>query len=669
MNPLDHPLFEFGRPPNLAAWLALGLAFALWVWPRKQERGRWFVSSPRMTAGVLGLVAATLSAAYFIWVLGGGPRIIDATAYLCAARIFESGSFTFHAPAPSALFHSRFLIHPPDSPDRFGVIFPPGYPALLALFERLGDYRWAGPCLAFALTLTTFVLACELMRASGRSEKLTPWAGLLAALLSLSSATLRYHTADTMSHGWSALLTASAGVLVVRSWTRGWTAATGLALGLALGFLIATRPLTGLTLGLVLGVASLRSLWRARLSPVAGVALGLVPGILLLLAHQKALTGSFWDSTQLRYYALADGPAGCFRLGFGAGCEFEHGDVVLARGTLGPHWALLNSLHRLHNHSLDLANFEPLFLFLLVRAFQNRSEPGPRLMLSCLLLLTASYSLFYFDGSYPGGGARFLVELLPLEQALLAVFALEKLGVARTLALSCLGFALHGSFSQEALRMRDGGAPFLDSAVLEPKTPRVIFVESDHAFLSGLLPRSLERSDGQPRLVGPLVARRSHDPREALLALNLDSHENFVIDREPPGARLSPWTLEAPSADDTPLMVESERDYPPLRQAGLWVHPAYIAAPCVPSGRALAIRFQPEQKAGHLSLWFDGLPHRSYRATPHYWTERRGCFPGETQQLSSPGELELLLTPAPEQLFLDRVELATVDSEEGPEVR
>ncbi len=660
MNPLDHPLFEFGSPPHLAAWIALGLGVVLWIWPRKYSGERWFALSPRLTVSVLALTAAALSALYFTWVLGGGPRIIDATAYLCAARIFESGSFTFHAPSPSALFHSRFLIHPPGAPDQFGVIFPPGYPAFVALFEKLGDYRWAGPFLAAALTVFTFLLACELMRTSGRPERLTFWGGLLAALLSLSSATLRYHTADTMSHGFSALLTTCAALLVVRSWRRGWDGASTLGLGLTLGLLIATRPLTGLSLGLAFGAVSLRSLSKTRPLPFAGVALGLLPGVLFLLAHQRALTGSFWDSTQLRYYALADGPLGCFGLGFGTGCEFEHGDVVSERGKLGPLWAILNSLHRLHNHSLDLANFEPLFVLLLIRAFQKRSEPGPRLVLSCLVLLTASYSLFYFDGSYPGGGARFLVELLPLEQSLLAVFALDKLGVARTFALSCLGFSLHGSFSHEALRTRDGGAPFLDAAVLEPNTPRLLFVESDHAFLSGLLPRSVAWKGSKPELRGPLVARRSKDVREALLVQNLNSHENLVIEREPPGTRLVPWTLEVP-ADDTPLMVEAERDYPPYDQEGLWVHPAHIAAPCVPSGRALSIRFQSEQKTGRLSLWFDGLPRRSYRVTPHLWTERLGCFVGETRTLSSPGELQISLTQGPEQLFLDRFELETTD--------
>lgn len=660
MNPLDHPLFQVGSPPHLVAWLALGLGAALWVWPKKDKTGLWLAQSPWLTMSALALTSAALSALYFTWVLGGGPRIIDATAYLCAARVFESGSFTFHAPSPSALFHNRFLIHPPDAPDQFGVIFPPGYPAFLAVFEGLGDYRVAGPCLAAALTAVTFFLACELMRVSGRSEKLTPWAGLLAALLSLSSATLRYHTADTMSHGFSALLTASAAWLVVRSWTRGYGGTSAFGLGLALGLLVATRPLTGLALGLAFGAASRRSLAKARLLPIAGLALGLLPGILLLLAHQRALTGSFWDSTQLRYYALADGPAGCFGLGFGTGCEFEHGDVVSERGKLGPLWAVLNSLHRLHNHSLDLANFEPLFLFLLVRAFQKRSEPGPRLVLSCLLLLTASYALFYFDGSYPGGGARFLVELLPLEQSLLALFALEKLGVARTFALSCLGFSLHGSFSHEALRTRDGGAPFLDASVLEPQAPRLVFVESDHAFLSGLLPRSVEWRGSKPELRGPLVVRRSHDAREALLVRNLDAHDNFVIEREPPGARLVPWAPPAPP-DDTPLTLEAERDYPPFGQEGLWVHPAHIAAPCVPSGRALSIRFQPEQKVGRLSFWFDGLPHQSYRATPHFWTERLGCFVGETRVLSSPGELEISIAGGPEQLFLDRIELASND--------
>lgn len=656
---LDHPLFEFGRPPNLAAWVVLVVGIGCFIVSWRGAASRHLASHATKICVALSVVAASLSAAYFFWVLGGGPRIIDATAYLCSARIFASGSFTFAAPEPSALFRGRFLIHPPGAPDQLGVIFPPGYPAFLSFFERFLDYRLAGPILAFAVTLGTYFLAFFLARAAAPApEKLARarLVGLLAALLSLTSAALRYHTADTMSHGLSTALLLMGGLVVVRAWSRASLGRGGaLLLGFSLGLLFATRPLTAFAASAVLLIAA-RPVFRR--SHALSLALGLLPGALLLFAHQKALTGSFWDSVQLRYYALADGPASCFGLGFGKGCEYEHGDVIEQRGKLGPLWAILNSLHRLHNHSLDLANCELLFGFLAFRLVQTRKERNSRLVLFALGTFTLAYSLFYFDGSYPGGGARFLVELLPFEHALLAGFALDKLGALRTLGISCVSFALHGAYSHEALRVRDGGAPFLDQRLLETREPRVVFAVSDHAFLLGLRPEALEGAPGRsPRLTGTLVARRSWDFREAELLWGLRSPKAFVLEKEPPGSVLLPWS---PPATSDVRRIEVERDFPPLSLEGMWVHPAHLSVPCVSSGRALRLRPQPGSARGSLGLWVDGVRPGRYQARLIFWTEERGCFAKDDVMLSAPGVLSVGVDwRDPSPLFLDRIELET----------
>lgn len=661
MDLLDHPLFEFGRPPNLAAWGALVLGLFFVLLPRQRARLEALAARAPSLSLAVSLAAAALSTAYFAWVLGGSPRIIDATAYLCSARIFATGSFTFQAPEPSALFRGRFLIHPPGAPAELGVIFPPGYPAFLSFFERFLDYRVAGPLLAFAITLGTYFLAFFLASSRHDPSKERPRVvGLLAASLSLMSATLRYHTADTMSHGLSTLLVLAGATVVARAWAiarLSQSAAT--ILGFALGMLVATRPLTGLAAALVLLFAARRLLQRPHL---VAIALGAFPGALLLLLHQRALTGELWDSVQLRYYALADGPASCFGLGFGKGCEFEHGDVVRERGKLGPLWAILNSLHRLHNHALDLANCELLFVFLVAGLLRTRKEQSSRFGLVALAVFVSVYSLFYFDGSYPGGGARFLVELLPLEHALLAGFALDRLGFCRTLGISCLGFALHGSYSHEALRTRDGGAPFLDPAVVQGTDPRVVFVESDHAFLLGLRPEVLGRGSAARNLEGTLVARRSHDERETALISGLGDPPAFLLEKEPPGSVLIPWSpVGGPRA---PLLLEAERDYPPLSTNGLWVHPAHLSAPCVSAGRALRIHLQPGTERGSLDFWFDGVDRGRYQARPVFWSEKRGCFSEGDVMLSAPGPLSLMVprSSGADLLFLDRIELTRVES-------
>src|SRR4029077_12149906 len=96
--------------------------------------------------------------------------------------------------------------------------------------------------------------------------------------------------------------------------------------GVLFGWLFATRPVSAIALLPVAAFAcvELRPCERGVLALAA-----LVPALLFLL-EQRAITGSFFRSSQSAYYSLADGPPGCFRYGFGRGigCLHEHGSYV-----------------------------------------------------------------------------------------------------------------------------------------------------------------------------------------------------------------------------------------------------------------------------------------------------------------------------------------------------
>ena len=348
----------------------------------------------------LCLAAFGLSCAYLSYYLRGGPRIIDATSYFLEARSLAAGSFSFLVPDPTAAFRGRFLLASPDG-HRLGVLFPPGYPLVLSLGVRLGVPLLVGPALAALLVFVTHALS----RALGQDNKVS----LLAALLSVLCAALRYHTADTMSHGLATVLTCAALTFALQRERRGapWLS------GLCLGLLVATRPVSA-AVSLLLTAWTLR---RAGKPAWLGVGLGLLPGVALLLAQQHALTGSFFKSTQLAYYAIADAPAGCFRYGFGAGigCRFEHGDYVtrfLPQG-YGLTAALSEILFvHLRVFATDATNFAPLSLLGGYALARHRRSPLALLGVG-ILLQALAYTPFYFDGNYPGGGARFLCEAIP----------------------------------------------------------------------------------------------------------------------------------------------------------------------------------------------------------------------------------------------------------------
>ena len=112
-------------------------------------------------------------------------------------------------PDPSTATTGRFLVRDTFAGGgHIGGIFPPGYPAVLALGFVLGSPMTVGPILAALLTIATTWLADEAIPADARAREATI---RVATLLALVSSALRYHTADTMSHGLSALRSSGCG--------------------------------------------------------------------------------------------------------------------------------------------------------------------------------------------------------------------------------------------------------------------------------------------------------------------------------------------------------------------------------------------------------------------------------------------------------------------------
>ncbi|HMJ13538.1 MAG TPA: hypothetical protein VK524_19095 [Polyangiaceae bacterium] len=572
----QNPFTTFGLPPDGVAWvaccaalllLALGSRTTLWLRQLDPRGARC------LTLG-LALLAALLSAGYIVHYLRGGPRIVDATSYFLEARALSRGELAFDVPWPSAAFRGRFLTSPPDS-DRLAVIFPPGWPALLALGFKVGFPLAVGPALAFALVLATYALA---LRVFERRD-----VAILAALLSALCAALRYHTADTMSHALCALLLCILLYASLRG-TRYWP----LIAGVACGWLIATRPLSGAAGALIAGfVLAEQAAGRFRRGGL--FLLGVVPGVALLALHQHAATGHWFSSAQYHYYALADGPPGCFRYGFGQGigCRYEHADAVarvLPEG-YGLGAALLTTSHRVLLNLIDIGNAEPIALLLPIAVVLGRRLRGVRVLAATLALFVLAYAPFYFPGNYPGGGARFLADVLPLEHVLVA-WAAVRLGCERFLApLALTGFGLHTSYAHRALAEREGGRPMYEPQVLEQSgvDRGLVFVTTDHGFNLAHVPGS------RPEL-GVLVARAHRDANDAVLWNQLGRPPSYLYSYDPfqPGAAgsLHPYVPELGPA----LRFEGESAWPLRDVSGGWAHPAHAAVGCISGGRGLRLR-------------------------------------------------------------------------------
>jgi hypothetical protein len=633
-------LGAWGSPPDPAAWVALGLsvvAIAIANAPHDATLRMEHLASSRRVVTVLAFAAALLSLAYVAFYLGGGPRIVDATSYFLQARALSEGHFAWHVPEPTASFRGRFLLF--DGPaGKLAGIFPPGYPLLLSLGFSVGAPLVVGPVLAAAIVVATWGLARELARQAGLDRHSEETVARTAACLSVVCAALRYHTADTMAHGACALAFTLAILAAIRA-QRERLPWFFLLAGLALGFVVATRFASALALGSVLAWLAWSAEGRAKKTALAACLLGAAPGVLLLVVAQSASTGHALVSAQSAYYAASDGPPGCFRYGFGAGigCLVEHGDFVRARASDG--YGLLTAigvtLRRLRMHAQDVANFEPLALFVLVPLLRARSRtPGVRACSALVGAIIAAYAPFYFDGDYPGGGARFFADVLPVEHALLAIgVALvarswAEIGRAggAALALSLLGFSVHAAYDHEQLRARDGGHPMFDPEVFTARslgvTPRdgspppasLVFFETDHGFN---LAHDPEKADRAAEAVakgtkpsGALVARLRSDDHDRLLYERLGRPSAWVYHFLPDSPKslaqaarlghdvatgdLQPWAPSPAWPGGAEIWrFEAENEWPPLAQTGkAWAEPIWATDTCASptgNGRALAI--------------------------------------------------------------------------------
>jgi hypothetical protein len=522
----------------------------------------------------LALASSLLSLGYIAWYLRGGPRIIDATTYWLEGRSIAHGGFGFDIPDPSASFRGRFLLH---HDDRLAGIFPPGYPLLLAAGFLIGAPLVIGPLLAGAIALTTAALARQL----GASENVARF----AALLSLLCAALRYHTADTMSHGAAALGIALAVLFSLRARKRDAVFA-----GLALGWVLSTR------IPSVLGVGAVAAFLTWRSKRVQWLALGALPGVALLLLSQKAVTGHFFAFAQSEYYRVSDGPPGCFRYGFGSGigCVYEHGDVVTTRLShgYGALEAIVTNAHRLWQHADDILDGWPLALFLLPAVVRTaRTSLAGKALGAIVVLQVLAYAPFYFDGNYPGGGARHLADILPLEHALIAV-AVSGMAIAtfeqRALAIAgaaALLFGIHTAHAHVQLQKRDGGKPMFEPDELQKAGAGhgLVFVDTDHGF-------ALAHDPGAKPESGFVAARWRDDAHDRLLFDRLGHPASYVyrFEKTPPVSSWSP----PPAADEAgreTWRFESESDWPPLEQSAGYAKPTWASSTCASNGRVLEL--------------------------------------------------------------------------------
>lgn len=412
--------------PLLIGW---GLYCAMPAVPRRAVRGADLRRETARWLAPLVVLAGTLGAvAFMIRNTGPGVAVFDETLYLLQSALMQEPGFTRRLdPSLARFFAVQQATITPDG--RLYTQFPPGWPALLAIFDLAG-LRWGAGIASGAATLAfTYLLGREL---HGR------FVGTVAAALLATQAYFLAMAGSYMAHAPAAACAAGAGwLLLLGERSAGRRRVTlWLAAGVLLGLAVAIRPLTGGAIALSLGTwMLLRRRLGARGAVTLAVCLtaGSAPAFAGLLHYNRATTGSALTFG----YTVVHGPL--HDLGFGErGMVLvdERGSPHATSRSFTPAAAVLQAAARAESLGGQLLPAFLLFPVLLAGAvyrFRYRWAT-----IAAFLILPALYFFYWF------GDWRFYVELFPFAFVGLAAVLLHVRVRDRRLANALLVFAVAG---------------------------------------------------------------------------------------------------------------------------------------------------------------------------------------------------------------------------------
>jgi len=572
-------------------------------------------------------VAAFLSLGYIAFYLRGGPRAQEASTYWLQGRALSHGLLAWTVPEPSASFRARDLLF--RGPDRLSGSFPPGYPLLLAVGFLVGAPMLIGPLLAAALTVATWLLAHEVASDVGSAGAEPEAIARAAAGFSIASSALRYYTADALPHGAAALAMAVAIACGLRGRRTPDPRLFGFS-GFALGMLAAMRPSSALAVAVVvtlLAASPKQGLGRmpegssrhGTIRRVAWTWVAALPGLVLLLAANRAATGHAFVSPRSAYAAVI-------------GRE-DHPDVLVLGG-----WLLLHA----REHLVDVANFEPLALLAIVpfvavatrrRAALVAVVIAAEVVARWAVHLGATHSMY----------SHSLVVVVPLEHALMAVgigllfprsFAPA---VVVVLALALAGFAVHSSYAHEAVAASDLGHPSFEPDVAREAnvTSGLLFFDDDRGY-------ELAFDPGVGASHGIEAVRLRGDDHDRLLYDSLGHPPAHRYVMAETGSSVPLWM--PPNGGSPTWRFEAESDWPPLSLEGGSTQAVSSENACASGGRVL--RLSPYKGEAEASLAIElPIPHEPGGAANGIW--RVG--PRVLQQGSGGKGVLILTTPATTQ--------------------
>lgn len=335
------------------------------------------------------LITATLS--FFVY--EAHPHVPDETQYIFQAKYMAEGQLTVTPPRVPEAF-SMYMV--PYLENRWYSIFPPAFPAVLAVGVKAGAAWLVNPLLSGICILLAYLLFRELYSRS--------FARIAVILMSCSPWFL-FMGMSFMSHMFALLCGLAAALCLLRS-IRKPSLIYSVFSGVLVGVLALVRPFDGFIVAGLFGVWALTrsASLRHGFSVILGLAAGVIPTALLILPYDLAVTGASWPMPLELYYQKYFG-AGVMNLGFGPDRGMGWGlDAFPGHSPLE---ALINFGLNLFQVNTELFGWSAGSLAF-VAAFMILKPPTKQDLwaIASIVAFIAAYALFWYHGG-PDFGARY----------------------------------------------------------------------------------------------------------------------------------------------------------------------------------------------------------------------------------------------------------------------
>lgn len=379
--------------------------------PGPRQADRW--------VAIVALGAAVVATSLSVLAYDRHPHVPDEVNYLLQARYFASGQLALPVPVVPEAFNLDLMM---IRDGRWFSVFPPGWPAVLAIGAWLGAPFLVNPVLTGVVVLLTYRLVGSLYdqrttRLSTLLMACSPWS------LGLGM--------SFMSHQASLSLALLAALLVSRSRRTG-EALPMLGAGASIGAVTLIRPLEGMIVAVLLGAWSLGARGRRlRFAPTAALVVATAVTTALNLPYNAILTGSSRTFPVMAYFNTYYAP-GVNDLGFGPnrGLGWEGLDPFPGHG-----WrdVVVNNLLNAFQVNVELFGWATGSILIVVFgvAFRPRELTwNDRAQVAVIAAVVSAQSLYYFSGG-PDFGARYW-HLASVSAVVLAARVLLRLGTSLT---------------------------------------------------------------------------------------------------------------------------------------------------------------------------------------------------------------------------------------------